>query len=59
MFTLEIRADQLDPGYQFIQVSCTIAGAAVQIALVVLGGDAPFKPARAQDIAAVTQRVVL
>jgi hypothetical protein len=59
VFTLEIRADQLDPGYQFVQVSCTIAGAAVQIALVVLGGDAPFKPAKAQDIAAVTQRVVL
>lgn len=56
---MEIRADHLDPGYQFVQVSCTIAGAAVQIALVVLGGEAPYKPAKAQDIAAVTQRLLL
>lgn len=61
--TLEIRDDQLQSivgnGYQFIQLSVTVGTNAVLIGAVALGSEAEFKPAKSQDIAAVTQRLVI
>jgi hypothetical protein len=57
--TVEIRAEQLDAGYQFVRHSLTIGGNAVLVGVVALGGEAVEKPGKAQDIAAVAQRVVL
>ena len=62
VFTIEVRDDQLQSivgaGYQFVQVSLTIGTNAVLVAAVVLGGEAAAKPAKANDIAAVAQRIV-
>ena len=57
--TIEIRPEQLDPGYQYVQLSLTIGANAVLVGGVCLGGEAVEKPARANDIAAVTQRLVV
>jgi hypothetical protein len=57
--TVEIRAEQLDAGYQFVRHNLVIGTNAVQVAVVALGGEAVEKPGKAQDIAAVIQRVVL
>jgi hypothetical protein len=61
--TLEIRDDQVPgivgAGYQFVQLSLTIGTNAVLVGGVALGGEAEFKPASKNDIAAVTQRLVL
>ena len=56
--TMEIRADQLASGKRFLQCRITIGANAVLVAAVALGGEAPYKPANANDIAAVTQRLV-
>jgi hypothetical protein len=39
-------------------VNLTIGGNAVLVGGVALGGEAEYKPAKSQDIAAVTQRLV-
>ena len=56
--TIEVRNDQMDATYQFVQLSLTIGGNAVLVGGVCLGGEAVQKPGKANDIAAVTQRVV-
>jgi len=57
--TIEIRPEQLDAGYQFVQLSLTIGANAVLVGGVCLGGEAVEKPAKANDIASVTQRLVV
>ena len=63
VFTIEVRDDELTSivgqGYQFVQVSLTIGVNAVFVSAVVLGGQAAQKPAKASDIAAVIQRLVV
>jgi hypothetical protein len=60
--TIEIRADQLDPGYEFVQLSITTGGATT-ICAVCLGGEGVHKPVGgagpANDVASVTQRLVV
>ncbi len=56
--TVEVRDDQLDAGYQFVRHNLVIGANAVQVCVIALGGEAEQKPAKAQDIAAVAQRVV-
>ena len=56
--TIEVRADQLDATYRYVQLNLTIGGNAVLVGGVALGGEAEYKPAKSQDIAAVTQRLV-
>ena len=60
--TIEIRADELDPGYEFVQLSITTGGASL-IAAVCLGGEGVHKPVGGSvggnDVAAVTQRLVV
>ncbi len=61
--TIEIRADELDAGYEFVQLSLTVGTAAVLLAVLVLGGEGVHKPVGGSvggnDIAAVTQRLVV
>jgi len=57
--TIELRAGQLDPGYQFVQLSLTVGTAATQVAAIALGGEAEHKPGNAGNIAGVKQQVVL
>ncbi len=61
--TLEIRQDQMESlqaaGYQYIELSVTVGANAVLISAIALGDSAPQKPAKAQDIAAVAQRLVM
>jgi hypothetical protein len=57
--TIELRADQLDAGYRYVQLNLVIGANAVLVGGVCLGGEAPAKPAKAQDIAAVAQRLVM
>lgn len=61
--TIEIRDDELPgivgAGYRYVQLSLTIGANAVLVAGVALGGEAEHKPAKANDIAAVTQRLVV
>jgi hypothetical protein len=57
--TIEVRPEQLDAGYQFVQLSLTIGTNAVLVGGVCLGGEAVEKPGKAQDIAAVGQRLVV
>jgi hypothetical protein len=56
--TVELRDDQLDAGYRYVQVNLTIGANAVVLGMTCLGGEAEAKPAKAQDIAAVAQRLV-
>jgi hypothetical protein len=59
--TIEVRADQLDAGYEFVQLSVTTVGASI-CGFLCLGGEGVHKPVGgsgpANDIAAVTQRLV-
>ena len=57
--TLEIRSDQLSAGKRYARLSVTVGGNAVLIAALALGGEAVEKPASANDVTAVTQRLVL
>jgi hypothetical protein len=57
--TLEIRSDQLSAGKRYARLSVTVGGNAVLIAALVLGGEAVEKPASANDITAVAQRLVM
>jgi len=61
--TLEVRDDQLESivgaGYRYAQLSLTIGGNSVLVGGVALGGEAEYKPAKANDIAAVIQRLVV
>lgn len=57
--TLEIRADQLSSGQRFVRLSLTVGTNAVLIAVLPIGGEAVQKPGNANDIAAVTQRLVV
>lgn len=63
VFSIEVRDDQLESivgaGYRFVQVSLTIGVNAVFVGAVVLAGEAEYKPAKLNDIAAVIQRVVV
>jgi hypothetical protein len=60
--TIEIRADELDPGYEFVQLSITTGGATV-VGAICLGGEGVHKPVGGSgpgnDIGAVTQRLVV
>src|SRR5439155_13920697 len=60
--TIEIRADELDPGYEFVQLSITTGGASL-IQAICLGGEGVHKPVGGSvggnDVAAVTQRLVV
>jgi hypothetical protein len=58
VLTLECRADQLTPGDRYVRVQVVVGTNAVLISAVVLGGEAEYKPASRQDIAAVVQRLV-
>ena len=57
--TLEIRPDQLTAGQRYVRLSVTVGVNAVLIAALALGGEAAQKPASANDVAAVTQRLVM
>ncbi len=61
--TVEVRDDELTAlvgqGYQYVRHNLVIGTNAVQVAVIALGGEAEYKPAKSQDIAAVTQRVVV
>jgi hypothetical protein len=63
--TLEIRDDELQSlvgaGYQWLRLDVIEGnvGSAGPISAVVLGGEAEYKPAKSNDIAAVTQRLVV
>jgi hypothetical protein len=56
--TVELRDDQLDAGYRYVQANLTIGTNAVLVAMVCLGGEAEFKPAKTQNIGGVIQSVV-
>jgi hypothetical protein len=55
--TVEVRAEELDAGYQFVQGSLTIGTAASLIGILCLGGEANNKPGNKQNVAAVAQQV--
>ncbi len=57
--TLEIRSDQLTGSNRYVRLSVTVGTNAVLISAIALGGEAIEKPASANDIAAVAQRLVL
>jgi hypothetical protein len=57
--TVELRADQLPAGQRYVRHNLVIGTNAVQVAVLALGGEAEYKPAKSQDIAAVSQRLVL
>lgn len=58
--TLELRADQLAAGQQFVKLLITEGNTQNAVCSgVVLGGEAEYKPAKAQDAATVVQRVVM
>jgi hypothetical protein len=48
--TIELRDDQLDAGYRYVQLVLVVAGNAVLVSAVCLGGEAELKPAKAQNI---------
>lgn len=57
--TLEIRADQLGSGKQFVRCKATETGGQnVTVTIIPLAGEANQKPASAQDHTSVTQRLV-
>jgi hypothetical protein len=55
--TIEVRADELDAGYEFVQLSLTVGTAASQVAALALAGEANHKPANAGNLASVVQQV--
>jgi len=58
--SLELRQDQLAAGQQFVKLLITEGNSANAIcAGVILGGEAPAKPAKAQNPASVAQSVVM
>jgi hypothetical protein len=61
-FTIEIRADELDPGYEFVQLSITTGGANY-LSAICLGGEGVHKPVGTSvggnDIGSVQQRLVV
>jgi hypothetical protein len=57
--TIEIRDDEMPSGNRWLQVNLAVGTAASQVGVIVLGAEAEFKPAKSQDIAAVTQRLVV
>jgi hypothetical protein len=57
--TLEIRYDQLAAGQRYVRLSITVGVNAVLIAALAIGGEAVEKPASANDVAAVAQRLVM
>jgi hypothetical protein len=60
--TIEVRADELDAGYEFVQLSVTTVGASI-CGFICLGGEGVHKPAGGtvggNDISNVTQRLVV
>ena len=59
LVTLECRAGQLSTGKRYVRCRVTVGTAATFVCVLPLGGAAHQKPASAQDIAAVAQRLVL
>lgn len=60
LVTLEARADQLSAGKRYLRAVLTETGTQnVVCACVAIGGEAVQKPASAQDVAAVVQRLVV
>jgi hypothetical protein len=61
--TLEIRGDQVaglpTANQRFVRLSVTVGGNAVLLSAVALGAEAVEKPASANDVAAVAQRLVM
>jgi hypothetical protein len=61
--TIEVRDDQLEnivgAGYRYVQLSLTVGTNAVLISAIALGAEAEYKPAKANDIAAVAQRLIV
>ena len=57
--TLEMRADQVPAGARYARLSVTVGTNAVLIAALAIGSEAALKPASANDVAAVAQRVVV
>jgi hypothetical protein len=57
--TIELRADQMPSNDRYIRHNLVVGVAASQLAVIVLGGEAEWKPGKSQDIAAVAQRLVL
>jgi hypothetical protein len=58
--TIELRADELTGANQFVKLVMTETGSQNVVCQgIILGGEAVEKPASAQDIAAVTQRLVV
>lgn len=47
--TLEVRADQFQPGQQFAQLTLTVAVQNANISAVVFGGECAYKPASQYD----------
>ena len=59
LVTLECRAGQLSSGKRYVRCRVTVGTAATYVCVLPLGGDAHQKPASAQDVTAVAQRLVL
>jgi hypothetical protein len=58
--TIEVRDDQVGDAQRFVRLLLTEGNSANCVCgAVVLGGEAAGKPAKANDIAAVTQRLVV
>ena len=51
--------DQVPAGARYARLSVTVGTNAVLIAALAIGGEAALKPASANDVAAVAQRVVV
>ena len=59
--TVEMRADQLGSGKRFVKLNALLPGnvnTGTQLAAVVLGGEAPYKPANANDVNTVSRSVM-
>jgi hypothetical protein len=60
VLTLELRDDEVGDAQRFVKLVLTEGNSANCVCgAVVLGGEAAYKPAKANDIAAVTQRLVV
>jgi hypothetical protein len=55
---IEVKADELPEGARYLRGTITVGTAASQAALVVLGGDAKYGPAKDHDLSSVAQIVV-
>jgi hypothetical protein len=57
--TLEIRAGQLAAGKRYVRARVTVGTATTTLQCLALGGEAVDKPASANDVSAVAQRLVV